>query len=252
MKRVLFALLMMVIPALTLAAVVLSPDATPEVKTSDAPEVTDPELKEALPVMRQGTDEPLGGFKERGLKGRSAWVLGWDQVESNGSPKIGFRYWVSNTVAWQAALGGNYREMDSNTFQSSLCEELGLRFKVADLGQVGHSFIDLVGGGRQNDRHDESQSNQGSYIQFDSRHITITTYGVNLRGGAELFWPGSRRASLELSGGLGASWTTTQYRSKYLSSDGLSGSNSLDESTRHSYELGSRYLNLLGAFNLYF
>lgn len=236
-------------------AAAVSPGAepkAPELKTNDAPEVTDPDLKEATPVMRQGTEEPLGGFHERGLAGRSALVLGLDLGSGSSVPKVGYRYWFSDCMAWQASLGGAYSEDALNTFDTVLAEQVGLRLKAADLGGGSFAFLELGGGGVQERRHQELATVMPTYVQFESSNLISNTYGVALGVGAELFWPHSSRASLDLNASLGSTWTSDESHRVRASDDGLSGYNDQTDMLTQSYQLGTRYSGFSAALNIYF
>lgn len=223
--------------------------ATPELTTSTTPEVTDPDLKEATPVMRQGTDEPLGGFKDTGLKGKSAIGLGWD-----GAGVLGASYWLSDCVGLKAAIGGSYKEPASAaaTFVSELQERLALRVRTMDLGAAGFVFLQPSVGAKQSHDHSESRVDNGSYLTVSTDDIFSSQVSAGLDVGAELFWPGSRRASLELSSGLGALWTFGEHRNKVeFQPDTAAPATSYDSSSR-AFELGTRFSPITAAVNIYF
>jgi hypothetical protein len=224
----------------------------PELKSSDAPEVTDPDLKEATPAMRQGTEEPVGGFHEHGLSGRSALILGLDLGSGSNVPKVGYRYWFSDCLAWQASLGGSYKEDALNTIDTVLAEQVGLRLKAADLGGGSFAFLELGGGGMQERKHQELATVMPTYVQFESSNVITNTYGVALGVGAELFWPRSRRASLDLNASLGSTWTSDESHRVRATDDGVSGNNDQTDTLTQSYQLGTRYSGFSAALNIYF
>ncbi len=233
------------------------PSATPEVKTTDAPEVTYPDLKEAMPAMRQGTEEPLGGYRDRGLKDRSAWTFGVASIGGAYAPKLGHRYWMHDSVAWQAALGGSYAENSgslwgNSTFSSSQVEELGLRFKVAPLGQAGFAFIDLGLGASQSRLFETSRYIYPTYTQFRERIQVASGYGASVRGGAELFWPGSRSVSFEAGGGLHGNWRFIDDQMRDWSDDGVSGTNAKKESLGRTLDFGTNLIDFFITANLYY
>lgn len=241
--------------ALLIALLTLAPWAlravepeSPTVKTDDAPEVTDPDLKDALPAMRQGTDEPVGGYQARSLKGLSGFSLGWD-----GTTVLGWTSWFSDAWAFKASVGGAYNDSQGGPVVSDLSERVALRRKLAGLGQVGHVFAQLSGGARQKHSFQETQTQKTGpdYVKFDDNDSYTHAYSAGLDLGAELFWPGSRRVSLEASAGLGALWTFTETNTRV---DGQPGGfvTATSSSSGRSFEFGSRYNGLTTALNVYF
>jgi hypothetical protein len=218
--------------------------AAPVVRASDAPEVTDPDLKEATPAMREGAEEPVGGWESR-QKGRSALTLGWDQ-----HAVLGWTYWLGERLAVRAALGGAYSEAQGAPYRSDLSERLALRCLLMPLGGAGHLFAQASAGARQRHSYQEVQTDAGAYVQFDTSNSYTHDYSLGLDLGAELFWPGSRRASLELAAGLGALWSFGESRTDTASQPGTALPSSSAGSSTRSFGLDSRFGSL--AANLYF
>lgn len=244
MKRTMMIAMLALAPWLLRAA---EPE-SPTVAQSDAPEVTDPDLKDATPAMRQGTEEPVGGFQTRGLKGLSGLSLGWDGVAV-----LGWTSWFSDRFAFKASVGGSYSDSQSGPVVSDLTERVGLRMKVADLGGAGHLFAQLSGGARQKHSYQETQTQPtGTYTKFSTSDDYTHAYTAGLDLGAELFWPGSRRVSLEASAGLGGLWTFTETNSKVDSQPSGAITSSSSGSSGRSFEFGSRYNSLTTALNVYF
>lgn len=235
----------------TVATLRAAEPVAPEVKAvAAAPEVADPELKEALPAMRAGTDEPLGGFKEAKRKGRSAVSLG-QSLQTTTMPVLGWHYWTGDSTALVTALGFSYSD-DRHNASTALVEELGFRWVGAELGPYGFFFGEARANARQGRSSAEAQSQQTGYVQYQSDASSDETYGGDLRLGAELFWPGSQRVSVEASGGLGASWSRRESETKSVSSDGVSGTNSDVKAVNERSDVGTRFSNLTLALNLYY
>lgn len=220
---------------------------SPTVKADDAPEVTDPDLKDALPAMRQGTEEPVGGYQTRGLKGLSGFSLGWD-----GTTVLGWTSWFSDTSAFKASVGGSYNDSQGGPVVSDLSERVALRRKLASLGRAGHVFAQLSGGARQKHSFQETQTQNVGYVKFDDSDTYTHAYTAGLDLGAELFWPGSRRVSLEASAGLGALWTFTETNTRVDGQPGGFIAATSSSTSSRSFEFGSRYNGLTTALNVYF
>jgi hypothetical protein len=234
-------LLILLLAASTLGA---AEPAAPVVRATDAPEVTDPDLKEATPPMREGAEEPVGGWKSR-QKGRSALTLGWDQ-----HAVLGWTYWLGDRLAVRAALGGAYSEAQGAPYRSDLSEKLALRCLLLPLGGAGHLFAQALVGARQRHSYQEKQTDNGTHVQFDTSNTYTHDYGLGLDLGAEVFWPGSRRVSLELAAGLGADWSFSESRTDTASQPGTFLPSTSTGSSTRSFNLGSRFGSL--AANLYF
>jgi len=245
MKRL---ILMTAIACLPLGLRAAEP-AAPEVKTSTAPEVTDPDLKDATPAMRQGTKEPVGGFKDEGLKGKNAIGLGWD-----GAGLLGWSYWLTDSLALKAAIGGSYKEPASAAaaFVGELQERVALRLRSVDLGGAGFFFIQPSVGARQLHDHSELRVDNGSYLTVTTDDLYTNEVSAGLDLGAELFWPGSRRASLEVSSGLGALWSFGEHRNAVEYQPGTAAPASGYDSSSRSFELGTRFSPITAAVNIYF
>lgn len=224
---------------------------SPDVRPDGSPEVADPDLKEAMPAMRQGADEPVGGFKDAGLRGRSATFVSVNAEDPGAETLLGWRHWLGDGLAPQFGIGGYYSDGNGNSFRSGLVEALGLRLRLGELGNAGFAFMDLRGTARQARASSRSETAFPGYKQSVSDELWSNQYALGLRVGAELFWPGSRRFSLEASGGLGAQWSYGQ-RVLTQASDVLSmGTNSRSESRDERFDFGSRVGSLSMALNLY-
>lgn len=243
MQGILTALL-----ALFLAAALPAAEtAAPEVRADDAPEVTDPDLKEAAPAMREGADEPVGGYKPQGLKGLSGLSLAWD-----GLAVLGWTSWMTDSLAFKASMGGSYSDSAGGPVTNELSERVRLRLRLADLGSAGHAFVQASAGGRQKHSYQETRSQQTGYLKYDTSDVYTNAYSAGLDLGAEVFWPGSRQVSLEASAGLGALWTFTETRSETASQPGTAIPKTGSSSSTRAFEFGSRYNGITTALNVYF
>lgn len=198
-------LLILLLAASTLGAV--EPE-VPSVAPNDAPVVTDPDLKDATPAMREGSDEPVGGFKAPGMKGKSALSLGW----SNGT-MLGYSYWIAEALAVKASIGGSYFESQGtnmHSFTSKAYADAGLRLKAMELGELGFAFVQFGVHAGMESINSISKIPQPTYTTFYEMHHDTKIYGGDLSIGAELFWPGSRRVSLEAFSTLSANWRFTE------------------------------------------
>lgn len=217
---------------------------SPTVQPSDAPEVTDPDLKESAPPMRQGSEEPVGGWSSR-RKGRSALSLGWDQ-----HAVLGWTYWLGERFAVRAGLGGAYSEGQGAPYTNDLSERVALRCVLASLGGAGHLFGQVSAGARQRHSFQETQTPMTGFIQFDSVDTHSQDYSAGLDLGVEVFWPSSQRVSLEVSTGLVAAWSFSETRNDSATQPGSGGpTTSVGTSTR-SFGLASRFGSL--AVNIHF
>ncbi len=221
--------------------------AAPDVRAYDAPEVTDPDLKEAVPPMRAGAEEPVGGYKPQGLKGLSGLSLGWD-----GQAVLGWTSWMSDSLAFKASVGGSYSDSAGGAVVNELSERLGLRVRLKDLGSAGHAFLQASAGARQKHSYQETRTQQTGYLKYDTTDVYTNAYTAGLDLGAEVFWPGSRQVSLEASAGLGALWTFTETRSETASQPGTAIPKTGSSSSTRAFEFGSRYNGITTALNVYF
>lgn len=240
MKR---ALLIALLFAAPLAA---AEPASPAVRPTDAPEVTDPDLKEATPAMREGTEEPVGGFRHAGMKGKSGLSLGWQD-----GTELGWTSWLSDRLAVKAALGGTYSEA-GGVFDNALQEKVGLRCLLVELGQAGFVYSDLGAGARQRHRYQEVQTVFPTYTQFALSDIYDHQYSAFLGLGAEIFWPGSRAVSLEASAQLRALWSFNETRSETAAQPATALPGSVTTTTSRSFNLDSQSNRLTTALNVYF
>lgn len=225
---------------------------SPDVRPDGSPTVVDPDLKDAVPAMRQGTDEPVGGFKEQARKGDSAVSFGWTQGWGTPVALIGWRYWLKERLAVEMGLGGLYTTTDPSHHNSILVEDVGLRLALGGTSDSVLPFLDLRGSARQSQSWSADRTEYPTYTQHSILSSLQNQYAVALRAGAELFWPGSRRVSLEASGGLQARWTQNEYSTVYASAPVGPGTNSSAASSGSDFEVGTDFADLLLALNLHY
>lgn len=222
--------------------------AAPVVRVDDAPEVSDPDLKEAVPPVRQGGGEPVGGFRERGLKGRSGFSLAWD-----GAALLGWTHWLGDGLAFKVALGGFYEDAQNGPVVNEVRERLGLRAVALPLGGLGHAFWQLSAGARQRHSYQEVQTDLGGgATRYDSSDVYVHSYDADFDLGVELFWPGGRNVSLEVGAGLVAEWTFSETALKTGFQPGTAGVASSTRSSQRAFRLGSRSDGVSAALNVYF
>lgn len=217
----------------------------PAVRPGDAPEVADPDLKEALPPMRQGAAEPVGGWSSR-RQGRSALTLGWDQ-----HAVLGWTYWLAERLAVRASLGGHYRE-DQGRYSSELAQGLALRWALAGLGGDSLCFVQASTTARQGRSYREVQSDQGDHTRYDTTHRHESRVAAGLDLGLELFWPGKRRVSLEAAAGLRAQWSTQEDSTATASQPATALPATSTHRSERSFELGTYHPVLGAAVNIHF
>jgi hypothetical protein len=233
MRRICLAVLLALGLTQSLAAVKApkAPPSSPDVDTEEA--TVDSDLKGAVPPMKQGTEEPVGGFKESGLKGRSSLAL--DVLSADGTRAIGWNYWAWDNAALVARLGGSYQETAAGSFLTDLEASFGVRGILQGWGTVGHAYWQgtiLYGHG---DDYRSTKTPQTSYVQSEEHDVMSNRYGAALGLGTELFWPGSQRVSLDLGGQVRAVWVFSEDSLNDYTDDGVSGTNAKTVSSGRAF-----------------
>jgi hypothetical protein len=224
----------------------------PELKSSDAPEMADPDLKDATPVMRQGTEEPLGGFHERGMADRTALTLGVVGTGASSLKSLGANYWFNDRWAVVSRFGMNYQDQGNSSYVTKVSALLGLRRSLKSFGP-GMVFAQLGGGFDLTHLYSVAVLPVSGYTQYLEQTSNSGAWHLGLGLGAEVFWPGSRNFSFEILGNLKAYWISHWYAYNDYSSDQVSGSNGVTQSTAPLlFQLGWENSDVLSSFNIYF
>jgi hypothetical protein len=189
------------------------------------------------------------GLSAAERSGRQALSLGWDDTAV-----IGYSYWFADRFAIKAALGGYGQEQKDGTTYSNygtFKEKLGLRYSLWDF-DAGVLFGDLYGAASQNNQYYYEKIYNPFYVSHNTSHYSQSSWIAGLGLGGEIFWPGSRRASLEVGTALEAEWENREQISHVDSQPSGYVGTGIQQSDSYRFSLGSVFRSITAAVNLYF